>query len=77
MDNIKCLNCEANWSRGEFTEDCEMCGGGALERPCPMCDGRCGARWQRAILDSYDFGVAHWVGQCLLKGKMADQAPKG
>lgn len=28
-------------------QGCVECGGYALERPCPVCGGRCGAVWKR------------------------------
>lgn len=61
-----CHNCGANWSQGQYSPGCPQCGGGALERACLVCKGRCGRRWQRAVLDSWDFGTAHWGGQCAL-----------
>jgi hypothetical protein len=61
-----CSHCGSNWSKGEFDPHCPECGGGALERACPACGGACGSRWRRAVLDSNDAGVAHWIGQCLL-----------
>lgn len=65
---LDCPICHARWDQGEFEleADCPCCGGGALERECPQCGGRCGARWQRAVLDSWDSGQAHWVGRCKL-----------
>jgi eukaryotic-like serine/threonine-protein kinase len=59
-----CHNCGANWSQGQYRPGCPQCGGGALERACPLCHGRCGRRWQRAVLDSWDFNLAHWAGGC-------------
>jgi hypothetical protein len=37
-----------------------------MERPCPVCDGRCGTRWLRAVVDSHDSGLGHWAGGCKL-----------
>jgi hypothetical protein len=37
-----------------------------MERPCLVCGGRCGARWQRALFDSQDENLAHWYGRCAL-----------
>ena len=59
-----CTNCGANWSEGHFTEECLQCGGGAMERPCGVCKGRCGQSWKRAVIDSQDENEAHWVGAC-------------
>ena len=61
-----CNRCGARWSEGSHGEECPTCGGGAMERDCPVCAGRCGQRWQRAPLDSLDSGVAHWMGRCAL-----------
>ena len=59
-----CTNCDANWSDGHFTARCPQCGGGAMERPCGVCQGRCGQLWKRAVLDSQDSNEAHWMGTC-------------
>ena len=61
-----CRLCGSDWERGEFVEACELCGGGAMDRACLFCGARCGSRWSRAVLDSQDFGVAHWHGPCAL-----------
>ncbi len=61
---MQCTNCGADWSRGQFGEECPQCGGGALERSCLVCRGRCGATWKRAVLDSQDENEAHWIGGC-------------
>ncbi len=54
----------ADWGAGEVGPECECCGGFALERPCPICAGQCGAVWQWAVQDSWDQGQAIWVGAC-------------
>ena len=59
-----CISCGADWSQGEFSADCPQCGGGALERACPVCGGRCGRMWMRAVLDSQESNMAHWIGSC-------------
>lgn len=59
-----CYLCDSNWSKGEFTEHCDLCGGGALEKPCPVCEGKCGAKWKRMVLDSLDSGESHWIMNC-------------
>ena len=62
-----CLTCGAVWSEGRFTEGCEECGGGAMERPCLFCGGLCGNRALRAVSDSNDSHVSHWaMGRCRL-----------
>lgn len=62
-----CLTCGAKWSRGEVTEGCKECGGAAMEVDCMLCGGKCGSKWQRMVMDSNDFGVAHWGGACALR----------
>ena len=59
-----CTSCGVAWSAGQFTPDCPECGGGAMDRACPICAGACGRRWDRAPLDSQDAHEAHWVGGC-------------
>ena len=67
MDNIYlCTTCNANWSEGKFSADCPECGGGAMERNCFICSGRCDGIYTRAVIDSWDSGEAHWIGSCRL-----------
>ena len=66
VPEARCLSCGASWSAGQWTDGCEECGGGALEIPCLLCGGRCGSTWRKAVMDSNDFGMNHWCGQCLL-----------
>jgi hypothetical protein len=61
-----CTTCGADWSEGRFGAECVECGGGALERACVLCGGRCGQTWRRAVTDSHDFREAHWHGRCAL-----------
>ena len=65
----RCATCYVDWSSGRFTEDCEECGGGAMERPCAYCGGRCGMVMERAVADSNDSGIGHWMGRCRLPRK--------
>jgi hypothetical protein len=58
----RCFTCKAIWSRGEFTADCRECDGGAMDTPCPICEGRCGNKWVRAVDDSHEYGRGTWVG---------------
>lgn len=62
-----CQSCGADWDKGQFTQNCAECGGGALTIPCPRCSGRCGSTWQRAVIDSNDSGTAHFYGHCELQ----------
>lgn len=59
-----CSSCGALWSDRAFTEGCEECGGGAMQRPCPLCSGTCGKYWRRAVIDSNTTKTAHWIGYC-------------
>jgi len=68
-----CHSCQANWTNGEWSADCRECGGGALERDCTFCNGRCGGKSQRAIMDSHDYARAHWIGACLLSKEEQDK----
>jgi hypothetical protein len=61
-----CVTCGASWSEGIFSKNCEECGGGAMERPCMICGGRCGLMMVRAVHDSNDYRLSHWAGACRL-----------
>jgi hypothetical protein len=63
---LVCTDCHVNWSEGQFSPDCPQCGGGALSRLCPACGGFCAAVWRRAVHDSGDEHLGHWVGECRL-----------
>lgn len=63
-NDIRCSTCLSSWSQFEFQRDCPECGGGALQIPCPTCTGTCGSMWNRAIADSNDSQIAHWIGSC-------------
>jgi hypothetical protein len=65
---MQCTTCGAKWPEGRFGADCAECGGGALEIACPICKGKCGAVWRRAVADSNDAKTAHWFGRCALAG---------
>ena len=64
--DFSCLSCNSEWTRGDFSETCEECGGGAMERACIVCLGECKNTWKRAPLDSQDSHEAHWIGGCAL-----------
>eukprot|EP00038_Savillea_parva_P016340 m.224135 g.224135 ORF g.224135 m.224135 type:complete len:131 (+) comp34062_c0_seq1:207-599(+) len=66
VDTVRCDVCGAHWNHGMWTEGCRACGGAALERPCYVCDGRCGATWQRDVRSTRVWGEAHWDGECRL-----------
>jgi hypothetical protein len=65
-EDYQCSSCGANWTKDEYTHDCMECGGGALERSCIICGGRCGSIYKRAVIDSWDTKEAHWIGGCNL-----------
>ena len=64
MPDWHCTSCGAGWSAGAYSDDCDECGGGAMERDCFVCGGKCGNKFLRAPLDSQDSHTAHWVGAC-------------
>lgn len=64
-----CTACGADWRAGEAGRNCPICDGYALTRPCPICHGRCGAPWRRAIVDSNDAGEPVWIGACARAAK--------
>ena len=42
----------------------------------PDLGGECGRVWHRALMDSWDFGIAHWIGGCgLVCGAVWGQLP--
>jgi len=66
--DIVCPQCGANWAADQSGPDCALCGGFALYRDCPVCNGQCGAVWRRAIQDSIDAGEPIILGQCNRSG---------
>ena len=59
-----CWLCGCNWLEDHVSLDCPECGGYALTRPCPNCDGKCQQRWTRNISATHDRHKALWSGQC-------------
>ena len=43
------FSCQASWYDDQTGSECEECGGYAMVRPCPVCEGMCNKRWQRDI----------------------------
>lgn len=41
--------CGVSWSEEHVSLDCSECGGYSLQRPCPLCDGRCHTAWKRDL----------------------------
>ncbi|XP_026295219.1 protein pinocchio isoform X3 [Apis mellifera] len=44
-----CFTCGVSWSEEHVSLDCSECGGYSLQRPCPLCDGRCRTSWKRDL----------------------------
>ncbi|OXU25586.1 hypothetical protein TSAR_001229 [Trichomalopsis sarcophagae] len=61
-----CFTCGVSWSEEHVSLDCSECGGYSLQRPCPLCDGRCHAVWKRDLTMSHASGKARWIGECAL-----------
>ncbi|XP_029160505.1 protein pinocchio isoform X1 [Nylanderia fulva] len=59
-----CFTCGVSWSEEHVSLDCSECGGYSLQRPCPLCDGRCHTSWKRDRIMSHASGKAKWVGEC-------------
>lgn len=62
-----CTSCKACWSKNEFTEGCKECGGFAMTRYCPTCNGKCGSIWRRQVNMSNAYKEAFYKGGCKLK----------
>ncbi|XP_030752032.1 protein pinocchio [Sitophilus oryzae] len=59
-----CFTCGVSWADSHVSLDCSECGGYAMERPCPKCDGACGTIWKRDLSTSHASGKAKWSGEC-------------
>ncbi|KAL1494502.1 hypothetical protein ABEB36_010089 [Hypothenemus hampei] len=59
-----CFTCGVSWTENHVSLDCTECGGYSMERPCPKCDGACGAIWKRDLSTSHASGKAKWSGEC-------------
>jgi len=64
-----CFTCGVSWVEDHVSLDCSECGGYALARPCPSCDGSCGAIWKRDLNKSHASSKAHWEGECSRSNK--------
>ncbi|PNF25087.1 Protein pinocchio, partial [Cryptotermes secundus] len=62
-----CFTCGVSWHEDHVSLDCRECGGYSLERPCPLCDGRCNSVWKRDLTMSHASGKARWEGECALR----------
>jgi len=59
-----CFTCGVHWREEHVSLDCRECGGYALARPCPSCDGSCPNVWTRNLSETHSLGRAKWVGVC-------------
>ncbi|XP_022236126.1 protein pinocchio-like [Limulus polyphemus] len=59
-----CFTCGVSWSEDHVSLDCSECGGYAMQRPCPACDGQCCSIWSRDMAASHHSRQAKWEGQC-------------
>lgn len=59
-----CFTCGVLWADQQVSLDCSECGGYSLERPCMICDGKCGQLWKRDFTMSHACGKARWQGVC-------------
>lgn len=59
-----CFTCGVSWIAEHVSLDCSECGGYSLQRPCPVCDGRCHVTWKRNLTGSHASRKARWTGKC-------------
>ncbi|XP_013772345.1 protein pinocchio-like isoform X1 [Limulus polyphemus] len=59
-----CFSCGVNWYEDHVSLDCPECGGYAMQRPCPECDGQCESTWRRDLAASHNTKQAKWEGEC-------------
>lgn len=59
-----CFTCGVSWTDDHVSLDCSECGGYSSERPCPLCDGKCGIQWKRDFTMSHACSKARWLGVC-------------
>lgn len=64
-----CRLCGCNWLQDHISLDCRECGGYALTRPCPKCDGSCEQLWTRNISATHDRHTAFWSGNCAFENR--------
>lgn len=69
-----CFACGVSWAQQHVSLDCSECGGYAMERPCPRCEGQCGKVWKRDLTMSHACGKARWAGSCGLSASPAPPA---
>jgi len=59
-----CMSCGVSWHENHVSLDCGECDGYSMSRPCPSCDGKCGAMWERNVRRSHNSQKACWEGEC-------------
>lgn len=65
--------CGVSWSEEHVSLDCSECGGYSLQRPCPLCDGRCHTAWKRdlTMVNDLDYFITVtfkvFVKMCIVK----------
>jgi hypothetical protein len=64
-----CFSCGVSWQEDPVSLDCAECGGYAMQRPCPDCDGKCDSIWERNLSATHDSHKADWDGKCCLGDK--------
>ncbi|XP_013783931.1 protein pinocchio-like isoform X2 [Limulus polyphemus] len=72
IENLKshynsCFSCGVSWYEDHVSLDCPECGGYALQRPCPECEGQCESKWRRDLASSHKTRQAKWEGECKSK----------
>ncbi|GFW78675.1 protein pinocchio [Trichonephila clavipes] len=68
-----CSNCGVSWYDDHVSLDCSECGGYAMCRPCPTCNGQCGNTWRRDVKASHVNKHAQWHGTCSLNCQWKSQ----
>lgn len=59
-----CFTCGVSWMEDHVSLDCFECGGYSMQRPCPICEGKCQRTWNRDIAMTHAMHKAHWEGEC-------------
>ncbi|XP_070505540.1 protein pinocchio [Chironomus tepperi] len=70
-----CLSCGVCWTDDHFSFDCAECGGYAITKPCPKCDGSCGNVWTRDFSMTHTYRTAKWNGTCKYYGNPFETRP--
>lgn len=51
INDLFTLNrCGVSWQEDHVSLDCSECGGYAMQRPCPNCEGKCQSIWRRNLV---------------------------